>query len=524
MQSAYLFEAKGIQRWVLEGGRLRDIAAASALLTGAARSSEDDTLAAVLAQTRFSPRFSRRAGGAFMLHFEHDQAPAFERFRMLWRLAFMQRLPGLEFTEGYAEHPNDPLAAREAAYIGKARRWWSGRENSMAGLAPFGHALTILAQRTGRPAAEVTGPGERIDPITQAKRAADDLHNQVGDMMKTGATWPDRMDGDSLGEGVPFPFNGREPRIAVVHADISALGRFYEAVGEVAKGRDRALEICLAASTAIEDAVKDAAQRACEDALSKDSGAMPARPVLIGGDDITIILRDDVALPFVSAFLGALEKATQDRLTTFATTYDLRDTPGIAVGLTAGAGIAFGGPKQPFFRLLELAESLCSYAKTRGKQLTEGGAMPPSVVAFYRVTESAVADSAGDLFNDRLKSSWGHLSNQPYGLGEETRPSLPRLDALKELRQAMDSEALAVGSLRSLKSLLLQEKRDEAQQVWSRWRKMAGKRSKPALDEFDKALGNLTGKSAGDLERLFDAKEEDGITSLFDALEWRAVA
>src|SRR5260370_20000319 len=71
---AYLFEAKGIQRWILQGGRLRDITAASNLLARAASSDTNDLLESILGQAQFAPQFSRRAGGAFMLHYDGRDA------------------------------------------------------------------------------------------------------------------------------------------------------------------------------------------------------------------------------------------------------------------------------------------------------------------------------------------------------------------------------------------------------------------------------------------------------------------
>jgi hypothetical protein len=44
IQRAYLFQVKGIQRYILEGGKLRDMAGASELVASLCRSGGDDLL------------------------------------------------------------------------------------------------------------------------------------------------------------------------------------------------------------------------------------------------------------------------------------------------------------------------------------------------------------------------------------------------------------------------------------------------------------------------------------------------
>ena len=128
MMNSYLFEAKGIQKWVLDGNRLVDIQTASAMLASAIATDMPDLLERVLAHTKFSPEFTRRAGGAFAFKYREDDKAAFLRFRALWRLTFMQLLPGLEFSEGLAE--ND-----DSAYLDVNRSLV--RDNSSASLVSF---------------------------------------------------------------------------------------------------------------------------------------------------------------------------------------------------------------------------------------------------------------------------------------------------------------------------------------------------------------------------------------------------
>lgn len=540
---AYLFEAKGIQRWILQGGRLRDIVAASNLLARAATSEKNDFLQPVLARAGFTPVFSRRAGGAFMLHYnasEPNVAAAFERFRALWRLVFMQIAPGLEFVESFGEGITAP-EARKNAYSPRCQiRRTAGRENSAASLLPLGHPLAQLATRTGLPAIEVGEymgtQVERRDSITVAKRRASEAGGALeekfcpeGIELKA-LRWPTQMEDDGRNSsGIQFPFDGDEQWIAVMHADISALGKFYETIGNVAGRQTNAgkgFDLALDAAKIIEESLVAAARAATKETLleisKKHRGVMPARPVLLGGDDITIILRGDVALPFTKIFLEKLELESERRLSQFAAGFEPQVRELIAIGLTATAGVAFGKAKQPFFRLLDLAKSLCDFAKSEAKAKITG-ARPASLFAFHRVTESALASDADDLLARFALRNGRSLTMQPYGVGTLASGFVPMM-ALEELKDSLLDEALKSGGLRELRSLLLQELDDQAQEAWRRWRDIALKRNPVVFGQFDKALLKASGQ-ATKLDLVFaDDGPNKGRTSLFDALEWRAVS
>jgi hypothetical protein len=549
---AYLFEAKGIQRWIMEGGRLRQISAASAILANACRSEGDDLLAPVLATAEFGPTFSRRAGGAFMLHFDAAEKPAFERFRALWRLVVMQIAPGLEFVESLG-HGTGHLAARRAAHDASDpahHRPAAGRENGVAGLLPLGHPLLALAGRTGRPEirTKLAGEVEAVDIVAAAKRRAENaLTKDVGDRfceagIARAAAWPNEMDrpegGADRAGAVLFPFV-REPYwIAVMHADISALGEFYAAIGEAVgrrageteAGERAALEIARGAAECIERSLTRAAAAATHKELHPkvkretldgvERLVMPARPILLGGDDITIVLRGDVALPFAKVFLETLETESEKILTDFAKRQGLAGDEGIAIPLTAAAGVAFGKAKQPFFRLAELAEGLCGHAKQAAKRVANGQ-RPASAIAFHRVTETALAASASEFLERMSLLDGRRLTAQPYKVGKLAAPGLISLTHLADLRANL-AKPLEVGALRSIRSDLQRGLDDQSAAAWHRWCSLQAKRpeSKDAFTKFKTALHAALGGPPDDM--FFAAGSL--ATPLFDALEWEAVS
>ena len=119
MIHAYLFEAKGIQRYLFASGRMRDVVGGSDLVAqiassdGTTASGKADWIGEVLTNvpitvldvvTAGSPAnevsFSRRASACFCLHGQRD---ALLRVRRAIRLKVMRELPGLEFTDALTD-------------------------------------------------------------------------------------------------------------------------------------------------------------------------------------------------------------------------------------------------------------------------------------------------------------------------------------------------------------------------------------------------------------------------------------
>lgn len=534
---AYLFEAKGIQKWILEGGRLRHIAAASNILAACCQSTGQDLLATVMHAAAFPATASRRAGGAFMLHFPVADTAAFDRFRALWRLVFCQIAPGLEFVESIGRGATDTEARTRAYDPARQIRPHGGRENTVASLLPLGHPLTQFAPRTGRPAVA----GDR-DQVTESKRLQYNTGDAVGDkFLPRGAgaepmcRWPNQMDDeadtdDTASGGVYFPFPRDDRWVAVMHADISALGAFYAAVGDAAAGTKNQIEVAFAAARAIEEAVIAAAQAATRQVLFPGAApaalpVMPARPILLGGDDITIILRGDVALPFARVFLEQLETQSEQHLARFSTAY-LSGEGSVRGPLTAAAGLAFGKAKQPFFRLLELAESLCGQAKGEAKKAA-GGGRPASVVSFLRVTESALAADASEMFDRLIVSKQRRLTAQPYRVGSIPAAGFADLADLDRLRGAL-TPRLRAGRLREIRALWLQGLDDMAEEDWQRWQKMARRRHPDGLRQFSAQLASMLGEPPSADTAIFAKDSAGGVlanaTPLFDAMEWNAIS
>ena len=79
-------------------------------------------------------------------------------------------------------------------------------------------------------------------------------------------------------------------------------------------------------------------------ALNVGSDGIPY-PVLLGGDDLTIIIRGELAVGFTEVFLKGFALFTKNNFAPLAEKYNL---PQIKDGLSSCAGIAFIKPNYPF--------------------------------------------------------------------------------------------------------------------------------------------------------------------------------
>lgn len=182
--------------------------------------------------------------------------------------------------------------------------------------------------------------------------------------------------------------------IAVIHADGNGLGKIVQSVGH---DRKKFKEF----SQNLDVATKQAAVSAYHTVESMFEGIIPIRPIVLGGDDFSVICRADIALPYVEAFIRAFEEETDAR----------------GYKLTACAGIAYIKSSFPFYYGYELAESLCTAAKKDAKKKDEDSA--PSCIMFHKVQDSFV-ENYQDMVSRELTPLAGiSLQYGPYYLQEQ---------------------------------------------------------------------------------------------------------
>ena len=183
--------------------------------------------------------------------------------------------------------------------------------------------------------------------------------------------------------------------IAIIHADGNGLGQVVQKIGtEEQKFK--------AFSQDLDAATKQAAREAFAslDIKLEKGERYPIRPIVLSGDDHTLICRADLAIPYVKTFIEKFEYHTKQKLADKLwykdkDTCEKKDifTDGSKF-LSACAGIAFIKSSYPFYYGYQLAKELCGVAKkdTKEKYGFDHGNLPASCIMFHKVHDSFVTN------------------------------------------------------------------------------------------------------------------------------------
>ncbi|WP_322750327.1 MULTISPECIES: Cas10/Cmr2 second palm domain-containing protein [unclassified Frankia] len=203
--------------------------------------------------------------------------------------------------------------------------------------------------------------------------------------------------------------------VAVIHADGNSLGQLItdlgnrpesaSADGQPAQGSaagdanrktpsDRYADALGPFSAAVQECTVVAFTKAlehCERVLPPGhdvAGAMPVLPLVLGGDDLTVICAGSISLAFTEAYLTAFEEVTR--------AHALLGDGLTGGGLTACAGVAVVKPHFPFSAAYDLAEELTKEAKKTVKRYaprSSGQARPrASAFSFHVQYDSGGSD------------------------------------------------------------------------------------------------------------------------------------
>ena len=209
--------------------------------------------------------------------------------------------------------------------------------------------------------------------------------NGVGGVMRDLAKTKDSVDENVFKEQVGC---GRD--------DPDSLRRFLLNINERLQ---RAVEMAFAGAWA------DIARMAERDAgaAGRPYTAIPVVPVIVGGDDVTVITSGDYALPFAACYLGHYERKTgEDPLLRYLTPPE-----GSATGpMTAAAGVAVVRRNFPFHLAYGLAEKLVDGAKAVGKTTRP----PCSTLGFHALFDTTVLDVK------ELLSAYTNFTARPFRL------------------------------------------------------------------------------------------------------------
>lgn len=187
--------------------------------------------------------------------------------------------------------------------------------------------------------------------------------------------------------------------IAIIHADGNGLGQI---LSKFSGSQEKLHDF----SDKLNDATCQAAHNAFQKVYPKEEyKQIPFRPVVLGGDDMTMICKASLALDYVKVYLEEFENATKQKL-------------GAENGLTACAGIAFIKSSYPFHYGYDLAETLCTQAKIVSKNplIQKDAKNAPSSVMFYKVQGSFIESYPNMILKEKTPQKGHSFNFGPYFL------------------------------------------------------------------------------------------------------------
>ena len=205
--------------------------------------------------------------------------------------------------------------------------------------------------------------------------------------------------------------------IGVIHADGNDLGQvflnFDKAVSPCppdTASRNRSYINALRRFSIALDECTEAAFCAAATTLKTSRNKLPIVPLVLGGDDLTVLCDGRQALDFAVQYVRCFQQ-------TAARHPDVRRVMQAVIGgdLTASVGVAIIKPHFPFHRAYDLAGELLQSAKER---------KPDAAIDFQVVYDASIMDLA------RMRASWilntdTRLTARPYLIGTDHEPIEP---------------------------------------------------------------------------------------------------
>ncbi|MGB1217232.1 MAG: Cas10/Cmr2 second palm domain-containing protein, partial [Saprospiraceae bacterium] len=310
------------------------------------------------------------------------------------------------------QHGLSLMITERARRTGKAGIDWSKRNNE------------VLDNSTKQKESLYEKKDNKVKDALFSKFIPEDANEKYGQYMKEAPEDIDKLMKGQEGEW-----------LAIMHADGNNLGKIIQAMmteletaeedepkEQVDKLREGLCERLADFSIRVDKATRKTARivtsKIILEKFEKNSNSqdqLPFRPVILGGDDITIIIRGDLAFDFTREYLKEFEKQTKEYFKDFG-------IEKLEKGLTACAGIAYVKPHYPFHYALHLSEKLCGVSKEISKGMVKDEENPKSCLMFHRVHSSFIDDYSNIKERElKAKSSGTRFDFGPYFM-DKTAP------------------------------------------------------------------------------------------------------
>lgn len=405
--SKYLYGAsvQGIQGFIFKTNKLSDIVGASELVEKICTElflevffTEEEIEDKSYVEWIKSHRIISAAGNVKYILNEAECRKAVMNFP---RMA-MTKAPGITVSQAVVNFDNRDFGDAVNELEAKLRE----ERNRPAKSLTTGLLGMDRSRKTGQPI-RIFADGKRNDASTYAKYLAQDLLSlSAKSFLGLGKEKDVKNEGRIAYE--ISDITSKNDWIAVIHADGNSLGQVVQHVGHKKEEYSKF-------SQALDAATIHAANAAYQKVRPQEgwNGTIPIRPVVLGGDDMTVIIRGDLAIPYVNEYIKKFEEYTGEGDLGEIIKANKVFTDGTD-HLSACAGIAFIKSSYPFYYGYQLAEELCTAAKGVVKKDLHDGEPVKSCLMFHKIQDSFIT-SYNDIVKRELSPKDGpSLQFGPY--------------------------------------------------------------------------------------------------------------
>lgn len=458
----YLYGAavQGIQQFIFQSTELAEIAEASAIVDAICKSFFAECLYGRPVDEEqmlqdYKDHLIVNAAGNVKVILNEDDC---RRVCLTFRKMISDLVPGITVSQAVVPLPDNGQLNGEL--IDKLEQKLRIQRNMIPRNAALGMMGTLRCRKTGLPAV-AWSKDEAVDKATLTKHEGKKGGRGVRDLCN--------MAFGSQFRSNQLPYNiedieGIQKWVAIIHADGNGLGQVVRRVGhDTEKFPVFSRRLDQATRNSVRDTFNELVG-AGKIVMEKDGKpqVLPIRPVVLGGDDVTVICRADLAMDFVNILCRKFEEQTKDLLG------DIIGNNVFESGenyLTLCAGIAFIKSNYPFHFGYHLAEELCSVAKkdARSQVKDENTCLIPACAAFHKIQDSFVESYSDICVRELSLSGSRSFMNGPYYVSETSNRDT--IDSVvKSAKRLLGADKIVKNALRQWLSDMALDHVDEAQQ------------------------------------------------------------
>jgi CRISPR/Cas system-associated protein Cas10 (large subunit of type III CRISPR-Cas system) len=492
----YLYGAsiQGIQDFIFETNQLKEIAGASEIV---AHICSDFFKECVNQQSNFNPD-NLLIGAAGNIKYIFDDVESCKKLVYYFPKNVMKLAPGITISQAVVKIDGD-FSTNHIKELEKRLKTQRNKKTIQPGV---GLMVSERSRKTGKPGIDWDEKGginrnEKvvIDAAQSAKRKfTSESRISLLTKLLTDKTssyfklFPEEIE-DIAGR------KDSKRWIAVIHADGNDLGKKIMKMAEENGDAGQFKEFSQRIGRATELAAKSAFENIVIKNKGEEDAKLPFRPIILGGDDFTVIIRGDLAIDFTDAFLRAFEIKTKEEFKNFKISQFVN-------GITACAGIAYIKPNYPFHYGVSLAEELCKSAKKIAKKLN--AELTPSCLLFHKVHSSFTEDYQAIVEQELTTKSNIRFDYGPYFI--EKQEGYATINELKNWVSNLNEKSSPASRLRNWLSSI-QLNMPSSEQDFNRIKNMTHKRY----------IDNLK------LENPYQDRNEVRYTHLFDAISLSSI-